>query len=116
MGLITDAEKNTLHNCRENYRNAFSHADPQKTFSGISIPAKTFTTKDLDNLEDFFKRVFADNPNTSLSAENNIIVQGIAQCIKAEQHATQYFLTIDGVIRSIYSKLFDDKRNKIQKP
>ena len=116
VGLITDAEKNTLHNCRESYRNAFSHADPQKTFSGISIPAKIFTTKDLDNPEDFFKRVFADKPNTSLSAENNIIVQGIAQCIKAEQQATQYFLTIDGVIRSIYSNLFDDKRNKIQKP
>lgn len=110
VGLITDIEKDTLHNFRDNYRNAFSHADPQKTFSGISIPAKMFTTKDLDDPEEFFKRVFTDNPNITLSAESNVIVQGLIQSIKAEQQATQYFLTIDEVIRSIYSKLFDNKK------
>lgn len=116
VGLITDAEKDTLHNCRDNYRNAFSHADPRKTFSGISVPAKIFTTKDLDNPDEFFKRVFTDKPNIALSAENNVIVQGLVQSIKAEQQATQYFLTIDGVIRNLYSKLFDDKKAEISKP
>ena len=110
-GLITEEEKETLHNCRKYYRNAFSHADPQKTFSGISTPATIFTTKDLDNPEEFFKRAFTDKPNVTLSAENNVIIQGIVQSIKAEQDAVNYFHTIDGIIRNICSRLFDTSRN-----
>ena len=116
IGLITEKEKETLHNCRKNYRNAFSHADPRKTFAGNSTPATILTTKDLDNPEVFFKKVFADKPNTTLSAENNVIIQGLIQSIKAEQEAASYFLTIDGVIRDLCSKLFDVNRNKIQNP
>lgn len=115
-GLINKEEKNILHGFREQYRNAFSHADPQKTFSGISIPATIFTTKDLDNSEEFFKKAFTNKPNVTLSAENNVIIQGLIQSIKAEQEAASYFLTIDGIIRDLCSKLFDVNRNKIQNP
>ena len=76
-GLINKEEKNILHGFREQYRNAFSHADPQKTFSGVSIPATIFTTKDLDNPEEFFKRAFTDKPNVILSAENNVIIHAL---------------------------------------
>ena len=115
-GLINKEEKNILHGFREQYRNAFSHADPQKTFSGISIPATIFTTKDLDNPEEFFKRAFTDKPNVILSAENNVIIQGLVQRIKAEQEAVHYFLAIDGIIRNLYLKLFEASRNKTQNP
>lgn len=115
-GLINKAEKNILHKFREQYRNAFSHADPQKTFSGISIQATIFTTKDLDNPEVFFKKAFTNKPNVTLSAENNVIIQGLVQSIKAEQEAVHYFLAIDGVIRNLYIKLFDANRNKTQNP
>lgn len=115
-GLINKEEKNILHGFREQYRNAFSHADPQKTFSGISIPATIITTKDLDNPEEFFKKAFTNKPNVTLSAENNVIIQGLIQSIKAEQEAASYFLTIDGIIRDLCSKLFDVNRNKIQNP
>lgn len=114
-GLINKEEKNILHGFREQYRNAFSHADPQKTFSGISIPATIFTTKDLDNSEEFFKKAFANKPNVTLSAENNVIIQGLVQRIKAEQEAVHYFLAIDG-IRNLYLKLFEASRNKTQNP
>ena len=69
------------------------------------------TTKDLDNPEEFFKRALNDRPSVTLSAENNVIIQGLVQSIKAEQEATSYFLTIDGVIRDLCSKLFDVNRN-----
>ena len=115
-GLITKEEKDTLHNCRKDYRNAFSHADPQKTFSGISIPATIFTTKDLDNPEEFFKRAFTDKPNVSLSAKNNVIIQGLIQSIKAKDEAVDYFLTIDGIIRNLCSKLFGANGNRIINP
>ena len=115
-GLINKEEKNILHGFREQYRNAFSHADPQKTFSGISIPATIFTTKDLDNPEEFFKKAFTNKPNVTLSAENNVIIQGLVQRIKAEQEAVHYFLAIDGIIRNLYLKLFEASRNKIQNP
>lgn len=115
-GLINKEEKNILHGFREQYRNAFSHADPQKTFSGISIPATIFTTKDLDNSEEFFKKAFTNKPNVTLSAENNVIIQGLVQRIKAEQEAVHYFLAIDGIIRNLYLKLFEASRNKTQNP
>lgn len=115
-GLITKDEKELLHKFREQYRNAFSHADSQKTFAGNSTPVTILTTKVLDNPEVFFKKIFADKPNTTLSAENNVIIQGLIQSIKAEQEAASYFLTIDGVIRDLCSKLFDVNRNKIQNP
>ena len=115
-GLINKEEKNILHGFREQYRNAFSHADPQKTFSGISIPATIFTTKDLDNPEEFFKKAFTNKPNVTLSAENNVIIQGLVQRIKAEQEAVHYFLAIDGIIRNLYLNLFEASRNKTQNP
>lgn len=115
-GLINKEEKNILHGFREQYRNAFSHADPQKTFSGISIPATIFTTKDLDNPEEFFKKAFTNKPNVTLSAENNVIIQGLVQRIKAKQEAVHYFLAIDGIIRNLYLKLFEASRNKTQNP
>ena len=115
-GLINKEEKNILHGFREQYRNAFSHADPQKTFSGISIPATIFTTKDLDNPEEVFKKAFTNKPNVILSAENNVIIQGLVQRIKAEQEAVHYFLAINGIIRNLYLKLFEASRNKTQNP
>ena len=111
-GLITKKDKKLLHIFRERYRNAYSHADPQKTFSGISIPATIFTTKDLDNPEEFFKRAFTDKPNVILSAENNVIIQGLIQSIKAKDEAIEYFLSIDNIIRNLCSRLFDVERNR----
>ena len=112
IGLITEKEKETLHNCRKNYRNAFSHADPRKTFAGNSTPTTILTTKDLDNPEVFFKKVFADKPNVILSAENNVIIQGLMQSSKAEDESMDYFLTTDGMIRNLCSRLFDIERNR----
>ena len=111
-GLITKKDKNLLHIFRERYRNAYSHADPQKTCSGVSIPATICTTKDLDNPEEFFKRAFTDKPNVILSAENNVIIQGLMQSSKAEDEAMDYFLTTDGMIRNLCSRLFDIERNR----
>ena len=115
-GLINKEEKNILHGFREQYRNAFSHADPQKTFSGVSIPAIILTTKDLDNPEESLRKAFTDKPNVSLSAERSVIIQGIVQSIKAEQEAVNYFLAIDGIIRNLCSKLFDANGNRIANP
>lgn len=111
-GLITNEEKEILDKYRKQYRNAFSHADPQKTFKGISAPVTKFTTSDLHNPEEFLKRVFEDKPNTQLSVENNIIIQGLIQSIKAKQEAVPYFLTIDRIVRNLCTKLFKTRMNR----
>lgn len=105
-GLITKEEKKILHKFRKQYRNAFSHAEPQKTFTGISIPARIFTTDHLNNPEEFLNSIFADKPNTILSVENCIITQGFMQSIKAEKESLPYFLIVDGIVRNLCSKLF----------
>ena len=60
----------------------------------------------------FFKRAFTDKPNVILSAENNVIIQGLMQSSKAEDEAMDYFLTTDGMIRNLCSRLFDIERNR----
>jgi hypothetical protein len=111
-GLITNEEKEILDKYRKQYRNAFSHADPQKTFAGISTPVIVFTTNDLNENDEFFKRVFEDKPNTHLYAENTIIIQGIIQSIIAGNEAIPYFLALDGIVRNLCTKLFKTRMNR----
>ena len=95
-GLITNKEKEILDKYRKQYRNAFSHADPQKTFAGISTPVTVFTTNDLNENDELQEKIFTDKPNTTLSAENNIIFQGIIQSINAPSRiATHYGVVWD---------------------
>lgn len=109
-GLITNEEKEILDKYRKQYRNAFSHADPQKTFAGISTPVTVFTTNDLNENDELQEKIFTDKPKTTLSAENNIIFQGIIQSIIAVNEAIPYFLALDVIIRNLCSKLFISRR------
>lgn len=114
-GLISKEEKKVLHKFREQFRNSFSHADPQKTFSSISIPSIIATTEDLDSSGDFMKNIFQAKPNVRLLAKNNIIIQGLVQSIIAEQESLYYFQSVDGIIRNMCSKLFDSERYNVHK-
>ena len=106
-GLIAKDEKKLLHKFREQYRNAFSHAAPQKTFGDMTLPAKMVTTKDCDNPDDFFAKIFTEKPNISIPVANNVMLQGIVQSINAEQQAVYYFLAVDRIIRNLCQRLFN---------
>ena len=113
--LITKEEAKTLDGFRDKYRNSFSHADSQKTFKGISIPVTKIAITDQDSFDDILSKVFA-SPNISISAENNVLFQGVIQGIMAERQATGYFLAIDRIIHNLRCRLFGEEAIKTQIP
>jgi hypothetical protein len=109
-GLISKEEKKLLRKYKEQFRNAFSHADPQKIFSNIYIPAAIVTTANSESSNGYTKK-----SSINLLAENNVPIQGIVQSIKAEQQSIYYFLSVDKIIRNMHLKLFDTSRYNTQK-
>ena len=97
QGLITKKEKKQLHYFREQFRNAYGHADKKKTFGNTETPMQSLQVneKSIDIKENIMTRI-----------EEMIIGQGIFQVTHAEQNALPYFLYIDKITRKIRSKIF----------
>jgi len=102
-GLIDDNQKIKLHEFRNNYRNAFSHADKKKTFGSEKTG---FTTVGLKNGEIIVKGTHETNKAEML------ITQGIFQAIKAENESISYFTYIDSIVRHVINKLDELKKTK----
>ncbi len=97
LGLVADEEKDQLHRIREDFRNAYGHADKSKTFGGQSVSVQAVRLRN-DRLELDQK---ADRPVAAL-----LIGQGIAQARQAEAQGPDYFLYVDRLARNIREKLF----------
>lgn len=95
--LITDEQKRQLHEFRKVFRNAYSHADKDKTFGQTRISAQAV------HLED--NKFIVEQPENPLLAEL-LVAHGIAQAMQAEQDAMPYFLYMDSVVCDISTKLF----------
>jgi len=96
LGLISKEQKKHLHEFRERFRNAYSHADKRKTFGNSSMPVTGFRIEP-DGLK-------ADETRETKIAEF-LPVQGIFQAEIAHKEAPQYFLYIDSLAREILDKL-----------
>jgi hypothetical protein len=96
-GLITKEEKKDLDHLREFMRNAYSHADKEKTFRDGTIPVQPVK---LDEGK------FEVGKREEAKLAELIIGQGIAQAIIAEREAPKYFLYVDRLARELRGKLF----------
>jgi len=104
LGLVTKEQKKELQQFREDFRNAFSHSDKEKTFRDGTIPAQAISVEGdqlkTGNVEetDITKLIFA---------------QGILQADQAKVEAIPYFLYMDNIARQILKKLFGDNYNVV---
>jgi len=97
LGLIDDAERDMLHQFRHNFRNAYSHADKQKTFGVIAIPVQSAKIGD--------GHIVTGIPVEAKIAELPIL-HSIAQAMKAAEDAPYYFLYLDELVRRLKKRVF----------
>jgi len=94
-GLITEDQWKVLDIFRDNFRNAYSHAEKKKIFKDITIGT---------NIVKFENDQF----NTSESVQTPLIDapfgQGIAQALLSKNIAFDYFISVDNIIRDILKR------------
>ncbi len=99
VGLITKAQKKRLHEIRQDFRNAFSHADKDKTFRDATTQV---TAAHVEG-----GTIVTEPPEQVLLADL-LIGHGIFQVTHAQQSALPYFLYIDRLAREIRAKVFSE--------
>lgn len=102
LGIISKEQKKRLHECRERFRNAYSHSDKEKTFGDSSMPVTGVR---------FDKDGFKIDETCETKIAEFLPGQGIIQVILAQKEATPYFLYIDSLAREIIEKLFGPSNN-----
>ncbi|MDX9694991.1 MAG: DUF4145 domain-containing protein [Bacteroidales bacterium] len=92
--IINKKQKDTLHEIRETFRNAYSHADMDKTFQDLKIPLQI---------------VYFDNKTQNIVQESELkefkisdipLIHGVAQWVLAKRTSFNYFEYIDDLIRT----------------
>jgi len=100
LGLITKEQKKELQQLREDFRNAFSHSDKQKTFGDSTIPVQAV-------------RIEGEQLKTGSVEDSEIakliFAHGIFQAQRANGDAMPYFLFMDQIARQITKSLFGDQ-------
>jgi hypothetical protein len=96
-GLINEEESKVLHEFRDYYRNAYGHADVNKTFGSSTSTYSGFRLED--------KSVKKDQIDTRPVA-GIPIGQGFIQAIMAKKEALRYYTFIDGLARRLQTRLF----------
>lgn len=97
LGLLTKEQWKELEKIREDFRNAFGHADSSKIFKDSEIG--------LTGVSIAEDRLKADEKK-SVKIANIPIIQGLLKIRFAESNAIPYFLYIDDLIRITLPKLF----------
>lgn len=90
-GIITKEHKKILHEFRVKFRNAYGHADAEKTFGDSKVSVQGVKIDENKNL-------VTEQPKMELIS-NLLIGQGIMQAMIAEMEAIPYFETLDEIIR-----------------
>ncbi len=97
VGLITKEQKKDLHDFRNRFRNAYSHASKNKTFEGATVPVTGI------NLNE--GRIETDE-SKNVNIAGFLVGQGIFQWKISQELGPQYFLYIDSLVRQIKNKIF----------
>ncbi len=96
VGIFTKEQWKKLNEIRENYRNAFGHADSRKIFGDAEIKLTGMSTEDDKfSVEEPISTKISDMP----------IIQGILKIKFAEAHSFEYFSYIDSLIRATLPKV-----------
>lgn len=93
--LITKEQWKMLDRFREDFRNAYSHAEKKKIFKDIAINTNQVQ---IDN----GKMKISESKQTSLI--DFPIGQGIGQAILSKTIAFEYFTSVDNIIRDVLNK------------
>lgn len=96
-GLISEEEKNMLNKFRDEFRNAYSHADKEKTFGDTSVSVQSTKINS--------KGIKPGIPVQAVIAKNPI-VHSNAQVEKAKQDAPVYFSYLDKLVRLMKGRVF----------
>ena len=94
-GIITKEDKKILNQIREKYRNAYSHADIEKTFGEGTIPLAQGNFSNPEKIE-----------IGEFKIKNFPMIQGIIQKKIADDIAYDYFIFVDELIRKSIDKIF----------
>ena len=97
VGLITKAQKKRLHEIRQDFRNAFSHADKDKTFRNATTQVTA---------ANFKGGAIITEPPEQVALAELLVGQGFFQVTHAQRSALPYFLYIDRLAREIRAKVF----------
>jgi len=96
LGLITKKQKKQLKVFRDGLRNAYSHADADKTLGGTKLPAHAIRLED---------GTFVRDSSGDVEASKFLLATGILQVYHAQQNAWPYFAYIDSLAREVLGKL-----------
>lgn len=95
LGIITKKDAKILNQYREDFRNAYSHADKKKIFKGLKVPTQVLSlNKDL-------KYELGEPGDFDLSELP--FAQGIAQSMLSKKSAFEYFIKVDGIMRNSFN-------------
>ena len=98
-GLISKKEKQELHELRERFRNAFGHADPDKTFGKSEVPVQAVRLgESAGGIE--------VGPEESVRVADFLLAMGPLQVKLAEDFAPGYFRYVDDLARRIFEKVY----------
>ena len=101
IGIFTKDQWKRLDEIRENYRNAFGHADSRKIFGNSEIELTGMSTEENKlRVEEPISKKIADMP----------IIQGLMKYKFAEAHSVEYFSYIDNLIRETLPKVFPSSK------
>lgn len=91
-GLISKDQWTLLDQYRNDFRNAYSHAEKKKIFKDTRVDAKFVRIENNQmDLSDSVKTLLIDLP----------FGQGIAQVILSKELAFDYFISVDKIIRDV---------------
>lgn len=96
-GLLEDEEKEALNEFRVNFRNAYSHADKDKTFGRKAVSVQGARIE--------AEGIVTGAPVQAVIAKNPI-VHSFAQAMKATEDAPDYFLYLDRLVRRMKIRVF----------
>lgn len=101
QGIITKEDKKNLNRMREDFRNAYSHADSKKIHKEVSVPLTSVTVIDQAlKIESTDIGIIAQLP----------MLQGIAQVAHAKAYAKPYFQFVDALIRRTLPNIFKNHK------
>ncbi len=103
LGILTKEQWKILDKIREDFRNAFGHADSSKIFKDSKIEITGLSTEKRNlNIE-----------NQSLRTVSKIpIIHGLLKVKFAEAHAVEYFIFIDDLIRETLPRVISSIKQK----
>ena len=101
QGRISKEEKRQLKGFRDRFRDAFGHADPDKTFgdSEVSVQAMKLGAAEEEG-------GVSVGPRESVQIADFLMTRGIHQVELARFYSADYFLNIDDLVHKIFDKVY----------